>query len=186
MPPRPSGSTARVHAIHDGIFYVVSELLEGETLRGRLIREPVPLPTALDWAAQLVRGLGAAHERLVVHDDLKPENVFLGRNGHLKLLDFGVAKCPPSAGGRGLLDPTLAPDGAMTGTGAILGTPGYMTPEKVRGEPVDVRSDVFSLEAILYELLAGRRAFPGGSLIDSSGSAHRGGAGVEVPRPSRG
>ena len=154
--------------IDDGIFYVVSELLEGETLRERLAEGPVPIRTALDWAVQLTLGLGAAHERGVVHRDLKPENVFVGRNGHLKLLDFGIAKpAATPAGGRGLLEPTLSPGGAMTATGVLLGTPGYMSPEQVRGEPVDVRSDVFSLGAILYELLAGRRAFPGESPVDS-------------------
>lgn len=154
--------------VHDGIFYVVSELLEGETLRERLAASPVPLGTALDWAMQLARGLGAAHERGVVHRDLKPENVFIGRNGTLKLLDFGIAKSPPAAQReRGLLDPTLAPDGAMTVTGSILGTPGYMSPEQVRGEPVDLRSDVFSLGSILYEILTGRRAFPGESPFET-------------------
>ncbi|HET9155692.1 MAG TPA: protein kinase, partial [Myxococcaceae bacterium] len=156
--------------VHDGIFYVVSELLEGETLRERLAAARVPLSTALDWAVQLARGLGAAHELGVVHRDLKPENVFISRNGTLKLLDFGIAKCflkPPASGGRSLLDPTLAPDGGMTATGSILGTPGYMSPEQVRGEPVDIKSDVFSLGSILYELLSGQRAFPGESLFES-------------------
>ena len=148
--------------VHDGIFYVVSELLEGQTLRERLAAGPVPLCTALEWAVQLTRGLGAAHERGVVHRDLKPENVFIGRHGNVKLLDFGIAKSPPaSVGERGLLEPTLGADGAMTATGSILGTPGYMSPEQVRGEPVDLRSDVFSLGSILYEILTGRRAFPG-------------------------
>jgi serine/threonine protein kinase/WD40 repeat protein len=154
--------------VDNGIFYVVSELLEGESLRDRLSRGPVPLRTALEWAVQLARGLGAAHDRGVVHRDLKPENVFVSRGGHLKLLDFGVAKSAPAPQGtRGLLDPTLGPDGSVTGTGAVLGTPGYMSPEQVRGEPVDVRSDVFSLGSIFYELFTGQRAFPGGSLVES-------------------
>ena len=162
-----------VVAVHDvgvdeGIFYVVSELLEGESLRNRLARAPVPLSTALDWAVQLARGLGAAHDRGVVHRDLKPENVFLCNNGTLKLLDFGIAKSAPTpSGARGLLEATLPAPAAVTSTGAVLGTPGYMSPEQVGGEPVDGRSDVFSLGAILYELLSGRRAFPGSSLVET-------------------
>ena len=154
--------------VHDGIFYVVSELLDGQTLRERLTAGPVPFSTALEWAVQLARGLGAAHERGVVHRDLKPENVFLGSNGNLKLLDFEIAKSPPAPEKeRGLLEPTLGSDGALTATGSVLGTPGYMSPEQVRGEPVDLRSDVFSLGSILYEILTGRRAFPGESPFES-------------------
>src|SRR5262249_50114538 len=152
--------------LHEGIFYVVSELLEGEKLRERLSAGTVPLTNALDWAAQVARGLGAAHERGVVHRDLKPENVFLTRSGHLKLLDFGIAKATveTSTGERGLLEPTVGANGVATASGALLGTPGYMSPEQVRCEPLDARSDVFSLGAILYELLSAHRAFPGSFL----------------------
>ena len=161
--------------LHEGIFYVVSELLEGENLRERLSAGPVPLTTALDWAAQVARGLGAAHERGVVHRDLKPENVFLTRSGHLKLLDFGIAKpvVEESPGERGLLEPTVGANGAATATGALLGTPGYMSPEQVRGEPLDPRSDVFSLGAILYELLSAQRAFPGSFLESGYAVLHK-------------
>src|SRR5262249_24792072 len=158
--------------VHDGHPYLVTELLDGETLRQRLSRGPVPFSQALDWAAQMARGLAAAHERGIVHRDLKPENVFIGRSGHLKLLDFGLAKpaVVSSSGSRGLLDGTLAHEGFATRSGAILGSPGYMSPEQVRGGPLDVRSDIFNLGAIIYELLAGQKAFPGASLVES-GSA---------------
>jgi hypothetical protein len=159
-----------VHDIgsHDGAPYIVSELLQGETLRDRMRRGAVPLSSALDWAVQIAQGLAAAHEHGIVHRDLKPENVFLTRSGHVKLLDFGIAKAAaPVASSHGLLEPTLTPGGAATRTGGVLGTPGYMSPEQVRGEPLDGRSDIFGLGCILYELLSGRRAFKGGSVVES-------------------
>jgi len=155
--------------VHDGKPYFVTELLQGETLRQRLAKGPIPLSSALDWAAQMAQGLAAAHERGIVHRDLKPENVFLTRDGHVKLLDFGIAKLIESAhevAPHGLLDETLSPSGSKTGTGMVLGTPGYMSPEQVRGDNVDARTDFFSLGAVLYELLSGRRAFPG-SVVES-------------------
>src|SRR5215468_3106710 len=156
--------------LHEGAPYFVTELLEGETLRQRLSRGPVPLATALDWAAQMAQGLAAAHSRGVVHRDLKPENVFLTRDGHLKVLDFGIAKISEAAreaATHHLMDETVSPAGGRTDTGVVLGTPGYMSPEQVRGEPVDARSDIFSLGAILYELLSGRRAFQASSIVES-------------------
>jgi eukaryotic-like serine/threonine-protein kinase len=160
-------------AVHDvgsyeGAPYVVTELLEGETLRQRLSHGRPPLSSALDWSVQIARGLGAAHEHGIVHRDLKPENVFLTRSGHVKLLDFGIAKAVlASTSSHDLLEPTLSPAGDLTRTGAVLGTPGYMSPEQVRGGALDARSDIFSLGAILYELLSGRRAFPGASVVES-------------------
>ncbi|HMK73039.1 MAG TPA: protein kinase, partial [Myxococcaceae bacterium] len=156
--------------LHDGKPYFVTELLQGETLRERLAKGPVPLGKALDWAAQMAQGLAAAHERGIVHRDLKPENIFIGRDGHVKLLDFGIAKLIEAAQGaapHGLLDETLAPAGGKTGTGMVLGTPGYMSPEQVRGDPVDASTDFFSFGAVLYELLSGRRAFPAESVVES-------------------
>ena len=153
----------------DGKPYFVTELLEGETLRERLAKGPVPLSKALDWAAQMAQGLAAAHARGIVHRDLKPENVFLTRDGHVKLLDFGIAKLVETTrdgAPHGLLDRTVASSGG-TGTGMVLGTPGYMSPEQVRGDTVDARTDFFSLGAVLYELLSGRRAFPAGSMVES-------------------
>ena len=123
---------------------------------------------ALDWGIQIAQGLAAAHQRGIVHRDLKPENVFLTRAGHLKILDFGIAKAAPAVTEpRGLLEPTLSPQGYATATGAVLGTPGHMSPEQVRGDPVDARSDLFAAGTIVYELLAGHRAFQGSSVVES-------------------
>src|SRR5262249_37607809 len=153
---------------HAGAPYVVTELLQGETLRERLSRGPPPLSSALEWGGQMAQGLAAAHEHGIVHRDLKPENVFLTRSGHVKLLDFGIAKAALAARSTpDLLEPTLSPAGVMPRSGSVLGTPGYMSPEQVQGEPVDAPSDIFSLGAILYELLSGRRAFPGASVVES-------------------
>jgi len=154
---------------HDGAPYVVTELLEGESLRRRLDRGRIPLTTALDWGAQLAQGLAAAHRRGVVHRDVKPDNVFVGPGGQVKLLDFGIAKLVEEvrAGPHGLLDPTVAPKGEVTRTGSVIGTPGYMSPEQVRGEPLDARSDIFSLGAVLHEMLSGQRAFPGAGVVES-------------------
>src|SRR5262249_38978757 len=125
---------------HEGSPYIVSELLQGETLRERLKRGAVPLSSALDWAVQIAQGLAAAHEHGIVHRDLKPENVFLTRSGHVKLLDFRIAKAAlPVTSSHDLLEPTLSPAGGMTRTGSVLGTPGYLSPEQVQGEPVDPR-----------------------------------------------
>ncbi len=154
--------------VHDGAPYVVTELLQGETLRERLARSPVPLGQALEWAGQVAHALSAAHGLGIVHRDLKPENVFITRTGQVKLLDFGIAKATPRVtDSRGLLDPTVSPAGSATRTGAVLGTPGYMSPEQVRGEQVDARSDIFSLGIILHELLSGQRVFRAGSIVES-------------------
>ena len=152
---------------HDGSPYVVTELLQGETLRERM-RGRASISQAVDWTIQIADGLAAAHQRGIVHRDLKPENIFLTRAGHVKILDFGIAKAAAAVTEpRDLLERTLSPQGYATDTGAVLGTPGYMSPEQVRGEPVDNRSDLFATGAILYELLAGHRAFPGSSVVDS-------------------
>ena len=158
--------------LHGGSPYFVTELLQGETLRQRLTKGPPTLPIGLDWAAQMAQGLAAAHEQGIIHRDLKPENVFLTRDGHVKLLDFGIAKLAEAARAAiaqardGLMDETASPSGT-TGTGMVLGTPGYMSPEQARGDLVDARTDFFSLGAVVYELLSGRRAFPSGPLVES-------------------
>ncbi len=142
---------------HEGTTYAVMELLEGETLRGRLDAGPIPQKQAVDYALQTVKGLSAAHEKGIVHRDLKPENLFLTRDGHVKILDFGLAK-RVEASARD--DQTSAPtESGHTEPGTVMGTMGYMSPEQVRGLPVDHRSDIFSFGAILYEMLSGRRAF---------------------------
>ena len=156
--------------IHEGAPYFITELLKGESLRERLSRGRIPVDTALDWGAQLAEGLAAAHAQGIVHRDVKPENVFITSDGHVKLLDFGIAKLAEGSraeGPHGLLEDTVTPSGGETRTGAILGTPAYMSPEQVRGEAVDTRTDIFSLGSVLYEMLSGRRPFPGGSLVES-------------------
>jgi hypothetical protein len=153
-----------------GAPFLVTELLEGESLRHRLSRGRLPLRTALELGVQLAEGLAAAHARGIVHRDVKPENVFLSSGGRAKLLDFGIAKltAPRSIeGSRNLLDTTLTPEGIGTRPGAVLGSPGYMSPEQVRGDPVDARTDIFSLGAVLYEMLAGSPPFPAKSFIES-------------------
>jgi serine/threonine protein kinase/Tol biopolymer transport system component len=155
--------------LEDGQPYLVTELLQGETLRQKLADGPVPLGTALDWASQIARGLAAAHARGIVHRDLKPENLFATRDGQLKLLDFGIAKLTEAVrnqGGRDLMSDTASSSGGQTGTGVTIGSPSYMSPEQVRGGPVDARTDSFALGAVLYEMLSGRRAFPGATFLE--------------------
>src|SRR5512140_2318299 len=145
-----------------GTPYIVSELLQGETLRDRLARGPLPPRKAVDAALQMALGLTAAHEKGIVHRDLKPENIFLTRDGRLKILDFGIAKLTARAGNDG---PTFKM--AATEPGMVLGTVGYMAPEQVRGEVIDQRADIFAFGAIVYEMLTGRRAFKRDSAIET-------------------
>ena len=141
----------------DGAPYLVSELLEGSTLGHLLARGPLPFRKAIDYGVQIASGLAAAHEKGIVHRDLKPDNIFVTKDGRVKILDFGLAKLtePNSARADG---PTVTlPEG--TQPGVVLGTVGYMSPEQVRGIAVDNRADIFAFGAILYEMLAGKRAF---------------------------
>ncbi len=144
--------------------FLVTELLDGETLRTRLSRGALPIASVIDLSRQLVAGVAAAHGRGIVHRDLKPENVFLTRDGVVKILDFGLAKMRPPIIGHGDSDVTQA---AATIDGTVLGTIGYMAPEQVRGTPADHRSDVFAVGALLYEMVTGRRAFEGDSPADT-------------------
>ena len=140
---------------HDGTPYLVSELLEGETLRQRLGEGALSPRKAVEMGIQIASGLGAAHEKGIVHRDLKPENVFVTRDGRVKILDFGLAaQLTPNAADAN--SPTIA---GGTEPGVVLGTVGYMSPEQVRGIKVDHRTDIFALGAVLFEMLTGRRAF---------------------------
>ncbi len=150
---------------HEGSPYIVTELLQGETLRSRLGPGPVSQRKALDYAIQLAHGLAAAHEKGIVHRDLKPENVFLTRDGRVKILDFGLAKLKLEKNGGSQTDMQTVSGG--TQPGVVLGTMGYMSPEQVRGKAADKRSDIFSFGTILYEMLSGQRAFRGDTAADT-------------------
>lgn len=142
---------------HDNVPFLVVEALDGESLRELLDRGPVPVRTAVEYGVQIARGLAAAHDRGIVHRDVKPENLFVTHDGLIKILDFGLAKLlsrPDSSGNDE--DRTLS---LATKEGVVLGTVGYMSPEQVRGEEADTRSDLFALGCVLYELLTGSRPF---------------------------
>jgi serine/threonine protein kinase/dipeptidyl aminopeptidase/acylaminoacyl peptidase len=151
----------------EGSFYVVSELLEGETLHQRGESQRLPVRKALDYAVQILRGLAAAHEKGIIHRDLKPDNLFITRDGHVKILDFGLAKLVTSEG-EGATEseaPTIRP---KTAPGIVMGTIAYMSPEQVRGRhaQIDHRSDIFSFGLVLYEMLTGKRALDGETSAD--------------------
>ena len=159
-------------------LYVVTELLEGQTLRDRLREGPIGVRKSAEYAAQAAEGLAAAHERGIVHRDIKPENLFVTSEGRVKVLDFGLAKQgPPIEGGEYSSSPTAAPP---TNPGAMIGTVGYLAPEQARGDPADHRADIFSLGAVLFEMLTGRRAFGGSSAAELLSSVLR----DEPPPPS--
>jgi len=149
---------------HNGLAYIVSELLEGETLRARLLQGPIPVRRALDYAGQIVRALVAAHEKGIVHRDLKPDNIFLTNDGHVKLLDFGLAKLVRRENGANR--PHTGQTTITLDSGRALGTPGYMSPEQLRGQTIDYRTDIFSFGAVLHEMLCGKRAFRGETTAD--------------------
>jgi hypothetical protein len=145
-------------ALHDigsdgDIVYAVTELLEGETLRTRLAVGSIPPPKTIEYATQVARGLAAAHERGIVHRDVKPENLFITRDGRVKILDFGLAQheSPSPAAGTATQFTTVP--------GVVLGTPGYMSPEQLRGQPATAKSDLFALGVVVHEMLAGANPF---------------------------
>ena len=172
---------------YDGSPYIVSEFLDGQTLRARLPgrdttsslaqpakehRETLPVRKAIDYAVQIARGLAAAHDKGIVHRDLKPENIFITDDGRVKILDFGLAKLTQpdvvAAGSAGAFTGSAIPtESRDTTPGVVLGTIGYMSPEQVRGLPADHRSDIFAFGALLYEMLSGQRAFRGDTSADT-------------------
>jgi eukaryotic-like serine/threonine-protein kinase len=160
-------SHPNIVAIHDtgqegDRLYVVTELLEGETMRSRLRQGPFAVRKAAEHAARVAQGLAAAHDKGIVHRDIKPENLFLLNYGRIKILDFGLARQDPLIAGTG--DLSSSPTAVRpTNPGAMIGTVGYLAPEQARGDVADHRADIFSLGAVLYEMLTGRRAFPGTS-----------------------
>jgi Tol biopolymer transport system component len=157
---------------HEGAPYVVTELLEGQTLRDRQGGTALPVRKALDFAVQIAHGLAAAHEKGIVHRDLKPANLFITNDGRVKILDFGLAKLTGVEGdgeGDGATIAATVADSASPATdpGTVMGTVGYMSPEQVRGQPADHRTDLFSFGAILYEMLSAQRAFKADTAADT-------------------
>ena len=148
----------------DGVQYLVSELLEGETLRQRLQKGAIPQRKLVEYSTRIAQGLAAAHEKGIVHRDLKPENVFLTKDEQVKILDFGLAKYASDALGEANV---LAAGPEVTASGMVMGTAGYMSPEQVRGQAADSRSDIFSFGAMLYEMACGRRAFRGDTAVET-------------------
>jgi serine/threonine protein kinase/Tol biopolymer transport system component len=149
---------------YEGAPYLVTELLEGETLREQIKRGRVPVRKAIDYGVQTARGLAAAHEEGIVHRDLKPENLFVTRDGRVKILDYGLAKLTQPSSHLESGSPGL---NNSTEPGVVMGTVGYMSPEQVRGQTVDHRADIFAFGAVLYEMLAGKRAFQKPTSMDT-------------------
>jgi eukaryotic-like serine/threonine-protein kinase len=150
---------------HDGAPYIVSELLEGETLRERMAGGALPQRKAIDYGLQITKGLAAAHEKGIIHRDVKPDNVFITDDGRVKILDFGLAKLTATDGTQSQTEvPTRK---VNTDPGTVMGTMGYMSPEQLKGQHIDHRTDIFSFGAILYEMLSGKRAFRGDSMAET-------------------
>lgn len=170
----PSVLTIHDSGIDEGAPYLVSELLVGQNLREHVTswnERKVPVRKAIDYAVQISRGLSAAHGKGVIHRDLKPDNIFITNDGRAKILDFGLAKAPKKAdpvAGEDSIAPTAKSDAwDSTETGRLLGTPAYMSPEQVRGECADHRSDIFSFGCVLYEMLSGRRPFKAETVVET-------------------
>jgi serine/threonine protein kinase len=158
-------------AIHDvgaqgDLHYLVSELLEGQTLREKMNAGPLAQRRVADYAVEMARGLAAAHDKGIVHRDLKPDNIFITKDGRVKILDFGLAKQAMGEAGLSGQSATMAAP-TPTQPGTVMGTAGYMSPEQVRGQTVDHHSDIFSLGTILYEMISGKRAFKGDTGVET-------------------
>ncbi|HXT19549.1 MAG TPA: protein kinase, partial [Thermoanaerobaculia bacterium] len=171
-------SDPNILALHDfaseeGTVYAVTELLYGTTLRQRLQGGALPWRRAVDWAAQTARGLAAAHEKGIVHRDVKPENLFLVRDGRVKVLDFGLARSGGKGDSSGSGSLEHGQTAAHTQPGRVMGTVGYMSPEQLCGEPVDARSDVFALGCVLFEMLTGTTPFRRDTVIEAIGAVLR-------------
>src|SRR5262245_52344109 len=148
---------------HAGAPYIVSELLDGESIRDRLRGGPLPTRKAVDYARQIAAGLAAAHDKGIIHRDIKPDNLFITSDGRIKILDFGIAKLTRPGDERS--GTTSSP--TATAEGMVVGTAGYMSPEQVRGEAVDARSDIFSVGTVLHEMLTGRPPFARGTAAET-------------------
>jgi Tol biopolymer transport system component len=168
-------SHPNIVAIHDvgrdvagdrTIVYAVMERLEGRTLRDVMASGALPLRKSVDYALQTAQGLAAAHAKGITHRDLKPENLFVTADGHVKILDFGLAKLGPVAAAD-TSGETTSMQVAKTDPGAVMGTVGYLSPEQAQARPIDQRSDIFSFGAVLYEMTTGRRAFQRSTSIDT-------------------
>ena len=151
--------------LHDGVYYIATELLEGETLRQRLAGAALPVRKAIDYGVQIARGLAATHAKGIVHRDIKPENLFVTKDGVVKVLDFGLAKYQ-AAKAASALPTDLETQPMETDPANVMGTVGYMSPEQVRGQMPGARSDLFSLGLVLYEMVSGKRAFKGDSAVE--------------------
>ena len=154
-----------IHEIgqQDGRYFIVMELLEGKTLRDRIVRQPLPMDEIMTYAVGIAEGLDAAHRKGIIHRDIKPANVFVSEHGHVKILDFGLAKLTAGQGSSASLGaaPTMMNEVHLTSPGTAVGTIAYMSPEQAAGEDLDARTDLFSFGAVLYEMATGTPAFTG-------------------------
>jgi eukaryotic-like serine/threonine-protein kinase len=150
---------------HEGTPYLVSELLEGESLREMLARGPLSHRKAVNYSIQVAKGLAAAHDKSIAHRDLKPDNIYITREGQVKILDFGLSKNVAAHGAA--IAAAMTTTGTTTEVGMVMGTAGYMSPEQVRGEGVDCRTDIFSFGSVLFEMLTGKRAFKRGTVAET-------------------